>query len=257
MGAWFASLVDMIVRMTCVPRRFNSGKWHNIQVYKEIFMLNLGLPVAIFDMDGTLIDSMPTWRTLNTSFLARHSLPATPELLEELDLHTMPGIARVLIETFSLSMTVEEIVAENYQYMDQQYDHLGEKPGAHAYLDALRAAGVRMAVATYTPLPMALHALQAQGMLDYFAWVTTPEVEGIRKTDPAFFRALAQKMAVAPEEIVVDEDTPAVLYAAKESGAKAAAIAESVWQDHWPEMQKKCDIAIKDYRDLLAQNPKT
>ena len=64
-------------------------------------------------------------------------------------------------------------------------------------------------------------------------------------------------MAVAPEEIVVYEDTPAVLYAAKESGAKAAAIAESVWQDHWPEMQKKCDIAIKDYRDLLAQNPKT
>ena len=93
--------------------------------------------------------------------------------------------------------------------------------------------------------------------------ITEPSAEMLGKIIRAREAIAAQKPRYIKcpycqhNSIVVYEDTPAVLYAAKESGAKAAAIAESVWQDHWPEMQKKCDIAIKDYRDLLAQNPKT
>ena len=183
-------------------------------------MLNLGLPTAIFDMDGTLIDSMPTWRSLNASFLTRHNLSAPPSFVEELRQRSMHDSAQLLIEKFSLSLSVDEIIAENNRYMDQQYEVLREKPGASAYLKALKAAGVRMVVATYTPLPMALHALRAHGMLDCFEWVTTPDIEGISKNDPAFFLALAQKLGQDPAQIVVYEDMPAVMCAAKACGKR-------------------------------------
>ena len=217
-------------------------------------MLNLGLPTAIFDMDGTLIDSMPTWRSLNASFLIRHNLSAPPSFVEELRQRSMHDSAQLLIEKFSLSLSVDEIIAENNRYMDQQYEVLREKPGASAYLKALKAAGVRMVVATYTPLPMALHALRAHGMLDCFEWVTTPDIEGISKNDPAFFLALAQKLGQDPAQIVVYEDMPAVMCAAKACGMKVAAISEFVWRERWAEAQKMCDLAIEDYRDVLAQN---
>ena len=79
-------------------------------------------------MDGTLIDSMPTWRSLNASFLTRHNLSAPPSLVEELRQHSMRDGAQLLIEKFSLSLSVDEIIAENNRYMDQQYELLREKP---------------------------------------------------------------------------------------------------------------------------------
>ena len=114
------------------------------------------LQSAIFDMDGTLLDSMPIWRDLGTSVLRGLGIepePETDEMLKTLSLRH--GIAYCK-EHYHLPQTEEELIGRVVDRVADFYQHeVQAKPGVDKFLSLLKMEGVWMYVATATDRPLA------------------------------------------------------------------------------------------------------
>ena len=113
---------------------------------------------AIFDMDGTLVDSMVYWQRLGREYLTAQGVTeGMDEVLERIKAMTMAESSALFIETFGLPGTPESVAAEMNAVMDEHYrSDIPLKPGAADYLAALKKRGTKMCVATATPEPLAL-----------------------------------------------------------------------------------------------------
>ena len=175
---------------------------------------------AIFDMDGTLVDSMGFWNQLADEYLARHGIPPmTPELKEESDALTMTGSAELFIREFGLTDTVEEICAEVNGLMEEHYrTDVPLKPGAVTCLERMRAAGFKMGVASSTAPELLDICLRRLGVRDYFEFLLSCEEVGAGKTRPDVYFEAARRLGGAPEDTVVFEDILMAARTAKTAG---------------------------------------
>ena len=108
---------------------------------------------AIFDMDGTLVDSTGIWQNLEREFLASRKIMDVPEdVMERIKPMTLPEAGAYLIQQFSMDTTPEVFARELACMMEPHYRaDVPLKPGAKAYLESLCKQGVRMCVASSTP----------------------------------------------------------------------------------------------------------
>lgn len=175
---------------------------------------------AIFDMDGTLVDSMDYWNRLSDEYLARRGIPPlSPELKEESVAMTMEESARLFIREFGLSDTVEEICGEVNGLMEAHYRaDVPLKPGAAACLERMRAAGFKMAVASSTAPELLDICLRRLGVRDYFEFLLSCEEVGAGKNRPDVYLEAARRLGGAPEKTVVFEDILAAARTAKQAG---------------------------------------
>ena len=144
---------------------------------------------CIFDMDGTLVDSMGYWKRLGREFLAQKGVTENVEpVLERIKPMTMTESAALFIESFALSGTPESIAAEMNAVMDEHYRRdVPLKPGADRYLQALRSRGARLCVATATPEPLARLCLERLGVADQFEFLLSCDAVGGGKDRPDVF----------------------------------------------------------------------
>lgn len=140
------------------------------------------LQSAIFDMDGTLLDSMPIWRDLGTSVLRGLDIepePETSEMLKTLSLRH--GIAYCK-EHYHLPQTEEELIGRVVDRVADFYQHeVQAKPGVDKFLSLLKMEGVWMYVATATDRPLAEAALRHAGIDHYFRGLITVAEVGVGK----------------------------------------------------------------------------
>lgn len=175
---------------------------------------------AIFDMDGTLADSMGYWNRLADEYLARQGIPPLPPALKEESVAlTMEGSALLFIREFGLSGTVEEISKEINGLMEEHYrTDISLKPGAAACLERLRAAGFKMAVASSTAPELIDVCLKRLGVRDYFEFLLSCEEVGVGKNRPDVYLEAARRLGGAPEDTVVFEDILVAAQTAKQAG---------------------------------------
>ena len=175
---------------------------------------------AIFDMDGTLVDSMGYWNRLADEYLDRHGIPPmSPELKEESDALTMIGTAQLFIREFGLSDTVEEICEDVNGMMEEHYrTDVPLKPGAAACLERMKAAGFKMAVASSTAPALLDVCLQRLGVRDYFEFLLSCEEVGAGKNRPDVYLEAARRLGGAPEDTVVFEDILVAARTARQAG---------------------------------------
>ena len=144
------------------------------------------LQSAIFDMDGTLLDSMPIWRDLGTSVLRGLGIepePETDEMLKTLSLRH--GIAYCK-EHYHLPQTEEELIGRVVDRVADFYQHeVQAKPGVDKFLSLLKMEGVWMYVATATDRPLAEAALRHAGIDHYFRGLITVAEVGVGKKESA------------------------------------------------------------------------
>lgn len=172
-------------------------------------MLNwANIDAVIFDMDGTLVDSMFYWRKLPENWFQQHGL-ATPDDLDQLlATSDLWQAAEVFSQKFAPDEPTEQIFSLLQQQMDKHYaNDIPLLPGVRNLLLALRQAGKKMCIATMTDRPQVetmLHAHQLENIFDFL--LTTPEV-GAGKNQPDIFRQACRLFAAPPNRVAVFEDS--------------------------------------------------
>ena len=209
---------------------------------------------AIFDMDGTIVDSMPFWDRLTEEYL--ETLHVTPE--DHLDLKdavahmSMREAAELFQQAMELDKTPEDIVLEMGDLMDRHYqEDIQLRPGVKEFLEGMRAEGIPMCVLTLTPAPLAYACLDRLGVAEYFAFILCSDDVGLGKDKPEVFAQAAWEFGVYPMETIVFEDSHYAARAAKQAGCTVVGIFEQTHAEQWPQMVRICDEAVMDWEEAF------
>lgn len=203
---------------------------------------------CIFDMDGTLVDSMAHWRSLGREYLTRRGVTEDVEpILERVKSMTMTESAALFIREFGLSGTPESVTAEMNAVMDGHYrTDIPLKPGVLKYLRALRGHGARMCVASATAAPLMVACFRRLGVEEYFDFLLSCEEVGAGKDRPDVFFAAARRLGGSPDETAVFEDALFALRTARDAGFYTVAVHDSR-ERQWGQMEQLADECVADW----------
>ncbi len=179
----------------------------------------------VFDIDGTLLDSMPMWNRLPLELLGRHGIhieagsEEAVRIFQKLDPITSEQGAAWISETYLPDMSPEEVYREMTQYLESQYNEILQPfPDTLDTLQGLHEAGERIVAFSSTDAPLLKAAFERLGISGWFeAIYTTPEI-GYNKVNPMAFAEVAKRAGVKPEEMIVYEDSDFAIAAATVAG---------------------------------------
>lgn len=207
---------------------------------------------AIFDMDGTLIDSMPVWRGLGRNFLLSRGI-TPPEGLRKIIAPMTLAQSAEYFKTLGVTGTTDAIVGALDGYMRAQYETaIAPRENVGQYLDAVKAAGVRCCVATATDEALARICLGRLDLLKYFEFIVSCEDIGVGKTSPAVYHAAAGQLGEMPAGIAVYEDVPYAAETAKQAGYYVVGVYDPSAERHQPRLKLTIDEYIADYAAAAA-----
>ena len=205
---------------------------------------------AIFDMDGTLVDSMIYWKRLAAEFLESKGVPEiSPAVLEQIKPMTMTESAALFIQEYGLSGTPESVAAEMNAMMDEHYRRdIPLKSGAAVYLEALHRKGVSMCVASATAEELMSACLTRLGVAQYFSFLLSCETVGVGKNRPDVYLEAAKRLGAQPEDIAVYEDALYAAKTAKQARFYTIAVRDDSNQPRWETLTALADEAILDWQ---------
>lgn len=207
---------------------------------------------AIFDLDGTLLDSSKMWRTLGERYLGMVGISPRGDLAAELYEMSLTDSARYLRETYSLPYSAEEIVRQFSRLTEQFYkEQVTFKEGAPRLLAMLRSRCVRMSVATAGDAALGMAALTRLGVADFFAGAVSCTEYGA-KTSPEVYYAAADLMCAVPQETVVFEDSLYAVRSANKGGFRTAAVFD-IGEASQKELEKSADFYAETL-DIFADD---
>lgn len=214
---------------------------------------NIPFTAAIFDYDGTILDSMPMWNHIPSRFV--RSLGAEPEPdLDSIIKHMSLEESSQRFREYGASGTVDEIVN---QIMDLVFDsyqkELQPKPGVIEVLSDLKKHGIRMCIATQTPSRMIREANHRLGLDDYFEDVFSCSEWNTHKTEPFIYETAAKHFNTSPNEILVFED---VLYAVK-TASEAGFPVIGIYDDSSRDDREQIILNSRYYLESYADWPGT
>ena len=208
---------------------------------------------AIFDMDGTLLDTMPYWRYTSLEYLLAHQLPVTQEVLSRMYATSSRKLLMEYGAQLGLSIDRAEMIRELEAFMNRHYlyDAHYKKPSVPAFLKALRDNGVRMCVATGAPREYAGNGLRRLGLIDCFEFVTDNYEGRLTKDKPGYFDDLLARLGVSADRCWVFEDALYAMKSAKASGLRVCAIEDDAQIADREEIRRLADVYIRDYTELM------
>ena len=208
---------------------------------------------AIFDMDGTLIDSMRYWKNLGREYLALHGVTENlDEIMERIKPMTMTESAELFRIEFHFTGTKEAIAAEMNQMMDEHYrKDIPLKGGVEAYIKKLHELGVKMCVASATDVELMQACLERLEIKKYFTFLLSCEEIGVGKRKPdVYFEALKrlqEKEVILPENIAVYEDADYAIYTALDAGFYTIAVLDDSNRKKWEQLKAQTMESIEDW----------
>ncbi len=205
---------------------------------------------AIFDMDGTLIDSMGFWKDLAAEYLASQGIHQIPgEILERIKPMTMSESAGLFKREFGLNGDVE---AQMNAMMDEHYRaDIPLKPSVAEYLQSLHRRGVRMCVASATAERLMETCLTRLGVRGYFEFLLSCETVGAGKRSPLVYQEAAKRLGAVPGEIAVYEDALYAVQTAKEAGFYVVGVYDDSAAGSWQTIAQTADEIILNWEEAV------
>ena len=203
---------------------------------------------AIFDMDGTLIDSMGFWKNLAAEYLTAKGIAEIPgEILERIRPMTMSESAALFKQAFGLTGDVE---AEMNAMMEDHYrKDIPLKPGVREYLENLHRQGVRMCVASATAEHLMESCLTRLGVRQYFEFLLSCETVGAGKSSPLVYQESAKRLGGCPSEIAVFEDALYAVQTATEAGFHVMGVYDDSAAGNWQRIEELSDAVILNWEE--------
>ncbi len=211
------------------------------------------LQSAIFDMDGTLLDSMHIWRDIGPRMLRARGIQPAPDLGERLKVMTARQGAAYCKETYLLPDTVDEVYAQIEAQVKGFYENEAEvKPGVKNLLSLLKMEGVWMYVATATDRHLAESALRHAGIRDYFRGIVTSAETGVGKdASPEIYERAMRRLRSNKKDTVIFEDALHAIRTAKAAGFRVAAVYDPSAEEDQEEIRSLADYYFRSFEELF------
>ena len=207
---------------------------------------------VIFDLDGTLVDSMWMWKSIDIEFLGRYGYECPDDLQKVIEGMSFSETAAYFKERFRLPLSLEEIKAIWRDMSIDKYRHqVPLKKGAGEFLEFIRSQGWRCGIATSNGRDMVEAVLESLDIRCYFQTVTTACEVKAGKPEPDIYLKVAEELGAAPRQCLVFEDVPAGILAGKRAGMTVCAIEDPFSAPMREEKRKLADYYINDYFELL------
>lgn len=208
---------------------------------------------AIFDMDGTLLDSMPVWHRLTQNYLKQFNVHITDEDFAACEGFSQPEVADYFLARHpELPLTRETMLGGMDALITSRYESMAvPKDGVLDFLERMRRQGVKMAITTLTARRHAEKALLDRDMMQYFEFMLTIEDIGVSKREPDIYLAAAERLGLAPADCMVFEDAPYAGVTAHCAGFLLCGLAEPAYAAGEAELRSVSDVFIeRSYSEL-------
>lgn len=209
---------------------------------------------VIFDLDGTLVDSMWMWKEIDIEYLGRYGHTLPEELQTQIEGMSFTETAIFIKERFQIPDPIEKMKADWLDMAREKYrTEVPLKTGALPFLQLLKKRGIRIGIATSNGVELVREVLQALKITSYFDSVhTCCEVER-GKPAPDIYLLVARELGVSPEACLVFEDVVAGIMAGNNAGMTTCAVEDACSLDQTKEKKELADYYIKDYFEVIKQ----
>ena len=207
---------------------------------------------VLFDLDGTLVESMYVWSEIDVEYLGKFGLPVPDGLQQSIEGLSMYQTAVYFKDRFGIKDSLDKIMDDWNQMAYDKYIHeVRLKPGVHEFLDHLKEQDIPCAIATSNSRMLAHAVLKSHGIDSYFQTMVTGDEIKKGKPDPEVYLTAADRLHVTPERCLVFEDIPFGIMAGKNAGMTVYAVEDSYSMKDLEEKKKLADHYIQDYKELL------
>lgn len=207
---------------------------------------------AIFDLDGTLFDSMGIWKAVDIAFFKNHGMKMPSDYQDKIkDMH-FRTMAIYTKERFCLHMSIEEIMDEWCELCYDKYaNEVPLKSGVKEFLERLKENGIKIAFATANTTDLSEVCLKSNGIFDCFqtgAYLHETETD---KSNPDVYLLACERLGLTPQECIVFEDLFAGIKGAVKGGFTVCGVYDKQSQKDTREIKKIADYYINSFEELL------
>ncbi len=211
----------------------------------------------IFDVDGTILDSMPMWLELENNILKKygHTMDSldkdTKDTIESLSIE---GMSKFIAETIATDMTFEEVFNYFQSSIDYKYaNEVDAKAGSVDKIKYLKAKGFKLAVASSSSSDCIIKAFKRLGIYECFDIIATADNTGLRKSEDEFWKSLIEKLGKDKNQVILYDDAIYAITQAKKLGIEVVGIKDFPWNEKdWEKIQQTaaytldgiCDISL-------------
>ena len=206
---------------------------------------------VIFDLDGTLIDSMWMWRDIDIEFLGRYGIELPVDLQSSIEGMSFSETAMYFKERFEIPESVDWIKEEwNRMAKDIYTNKIPLKEGTKEFLQFLKNKGMKMGIATSNSIELVTIVTEKLGIREYFDEIHTSCEVKQGKPAPDIYLYVAKTLDVKPEQCLVFEDVIQGIMAGKNAGMEVCAVWDSYSEDITVQKQECADYYIHSYLDI-------
>ena len=209
---------------------------------------------VIFDLDGTLVDSMWMWKAIDIEYLGKFGISLPSTLQKDIEGMSFSETAVYFKETFQIPDSLEEIKADwNRMAYDKYTKEVDFKKGAIKLLEICIQKGIKLGIATSNSRELVDATMEALGAKQYFDCIMTACEVDKGKPAPDIYLAVAKKLGVQPYECLVFEDIEMGILAGKSAGMEVCAVEDEFSMNQTDLKKKLADYYIKDYYEIAIE----
>jgi HAD superfamily hydrolase (TIGR01509 family) len=212
------------------------------------------IKAVLFDLDGTLVDSMWIWKEIDRSYLGKKNIPLPPLLQKQIEGMSLRETAVYFQETFGITDPIEDMMEEWISMAMDAYAHqVDYKPGGEEFLAYLKDKGIRTGICTSNSKELLMAVAGRLGMERYIdCFLTAHEVEH-GKPSPDIYLEMAHRLKVEPADCLVFEDILPGIMAGQAAGMKVCTLDDAYSADIIEEKKRLADYYVKDYTCIARQ----
>lgn len=211
-----------------------------------------GIEAVIFDLDGSLVDSMWIWRAIDIEYLGRFGIPLPEDLQSKIEGMSFNETAIYFKENFHIPDPLERIKDDwNKMAWDKYANEVPLKPGIPEFLEDCRTNGIKLGIATSNSRELVENIALVHGLKDYFSCIMTGCDVGKGKPAPDIYLAVAKELGVNTDRCLVFEDIIPGIQAGLSAGMRVCAVEDAY---SVPQREAKRELAnyyIEDYYGLF------